>query len=73
MPVTKYRSVVEMPPPPPATERDLAARIRAVWNRAFLFCPSRPRRGVTRFASIERASEARTQATLERMREAARR
>lgn len=71
MPVTKYRSVMEMPSPPTATERDLAERIRAVWNRAFLVCPPRPPRGVTRFASVERANAARTQATLERMRDTA--
>lgn len=71
MSVHKYRSVEDMPRPPRADGVDLAAHIRAVWNRAFRICPLNPPRGVARFATIEAANEARAQATLERMRKTA--
>ena len=72
MPVHKYRSVADMPSPPRASQGDLAARIRTVWNRAFRICPPTVPRGVMRFSSIEAANEARMQLTIERMRKTAR-
>ena len=72
MAVHKYRSVADMPSPPRAGDGDLAARIRAVWNRAFRVCPPDPPRGVAKFSSIEAANEARARATIERMRKTAR-
>ena len=68
MPVSKYRSVQDMPRPPRTSDNDLTERIRAVWTRAFLLCPPAPPRGVTRFRSIESANAAREKATQERMR-----
>jgi hypothetical protein len=67
MPVSRYRSVADMPRPEPATSSELAVRIRVLWNRAFLLSrPSFPR-GVARFRSVEEANAARERATLERM------
>jgi hypothetical protein len=63
MPVTRYRDVAEMPPPPLATGEELARRIRQVWARAAKLGRLRPPRGVQRFASIEEAQEARDAAT----------
>ena len=71
MPVTKYRSVADMPRPAAAASGDLAARIRAVWNRAFGICPPCPPRGVTRYSSIEMSNQARLRSTVERMRKTA--
>jgi DNA-binding response OmpR family regulator len=68
VPVHKYRSVAEMPRVERAEPHELVARIRAVWRRAQLVSPAAPPRGVRRFASIEAANEARTAATLARMR-----
>jgi hypothetical protein len=68
MPVYKYRSIADMPAPPPAPEASLAERIRQLWKRSFLLAPPLVVPGVTRFHDIESANEARNQATLERMR-----
>ncbi|MBX3272227.1 MAG: hypothetical protein KF729_18325 [Sandaracinaceae bacterium] len=69
MPVTKYRSVQEMPRPERVADAELLARIRAVMARARLFAPplTAPR-GVTKFRSIEEADAAREAQTIERMR-----
>lgn len=72
MSVRKYRSVADMPRVERAEPHELVARIRAVWRRAHLLCPPNPPRGVQRFSSIEQADEARTRATLARMRATAR-
>ena len=68
MPVQKFRSAAEMPRPPRATGPELEARIRALWNRAFLLSPPDYVRGVQRFRSIEEANEEREQRTIARMR-----
>jgi hypothetical protein len=68
MPVTKYRSVADMPRPVSATDESLPSRIRALWKRAFLLSPPAFPRGVTRFHSIEKANDARMQVTVQRMR-----
>ena len=73
MPVSKYRSVADMPRVERAAPDELVARIRAVWRRAHLLCPPNPPRGVQRFASVEQADEARNAATLSRMRATAKR
>ncbi len=67
MPVYKYRSVEEMPPPPQRST-DLVARIRAVWNRAALLAPRLLPTGLQRFRSMGEANLARQEATLARMR-----
>lgn len=67
MPVTKYRSVQEMPLVEPRREVDLGQRIRAVLARAVLLCPPLQLRGVERFRSIEQANESRSQKTAQRM------
>jgi len=68
MPVRKYRSVEDMPPPP-ASSAALVDRIRAVWERARLLAPPPAiPRGVARFRTIEEANAARDGATLQRMR-----
>ena len=67
MPVTKYRSIQEMPVVEPRSEVDLAQRIRAVLTRAFVLCPPLQLRGVARFRSIEQANEARSKKTAQRM------
>ena len=69
MPVWRFRSVGEMPRPAASGNATLAARIRALWKRARALAPPLiVPRGVTRFRSIEEANEARTNATLRRMR-----
>lgn len=72
MPVSKFRSIEDMPSRMEASGHQLAGRIRALWARAFTFARPLDFRGVTRYASVEQASEARTQATLARMRAARR-
>ena len=74
MPIRKYRSVEDMPPPPPAESgrADLVARIRALWNRSVLLSPPCFSKGVTRFRSIEEANAKRVIDTVERMRRSAR-
>ncbi len=67
MPVYKYRSVEEMPPPP-QRPTDLVARIRAVWNRAALLAPRLLPKGFQRFRNMDEANLARHEATLVRMR-----
>jgi hypothetical protein len=67
MPVFKYRSVAEMPPPPVSTA-DLTVRIRTAWRRAFLLCPPAIPRGVQRFRTPEESNEARLELLSERMR-----
>lgn len=69
MSLSKYRDAVDMPPPPRVQGADLADRIRALWARAFAFCPLDPPRGVQRFRSIEEAGAARDRATTLRMRQ----
>jgi hypothetical protein len=67
MPVIKYRSFADMPPPEPSSEGQLASRIRVLWSRAFLLCPPARKRGVRRFRSIAEANRERTRETAERM------
>jgi hypothetical protein len=69
MPVSKFRSIEDMPTRVEVTSDQLVVRIRALWARAFALARPLDFRGVTRYASIEQASDARTRATLERMRE----
>lgn len=59
MPVWRYRSVSDMPPPPRATDADLALRIRAVMSRAVRMAKSGCPPGVQRFRSVEEAARAR--------------
>jgi hypothetical protein len=68
MPVEKYRSIADVPPPPPVPQEDRAARIRAIWKRAALLSGGEIPRGLTRFHDIDEANRARTRATIERMR-----
>jgi hypothetical protein len=68
MPVHKYRSVSDMPPPERVRDSDLASRIRLLWARASLLCPRIPRRGVRRFRTLAEANAERERDTLERMR-----
>ena len=68
MPVEKFRSVEQMPRLEPADGTDLIERIRTLWNRAFLLSPPTFTRGVTRFASMQHANEAREKLIRERMR-----
>lgn len=70
MPVTRYRNVAAMPPPPPHDARDprTAAKVLAhleamTWGMSPLFAP-----GVRRYASIEAAQAERERATVERLR-----
>ncbi len=71
MSIHKYRSVSEMPPPERCDDRDLPARIRSVWDRAFLFCPPVRHVGVRRFRSMEEANQARLRDTAELMKQRA--
>lgn len=68
MPVSKFRSIEEVPSRVEVAAELLAPRIRALWARAFTLTPRLDFRGVSRYESIERASEARSEATLRRMR-----
>ena len=56
VPVTKYRSVSEMPRPERVSDDQLLERIRAVWNRALLLHPRTIRPGVRRYRSLEEAN-----------------
>jgi hypothetical protein len=67
VPVIKYRSFRDMPPPEPSSDAQLAARIRALWSRAFLLCPPARQRGVRRFRSMAEANQERARETAERM------
>jgi len=54
VPVHKYRSVEEMPPPP-ACERGSASHLRrlaALWSRATRLAPRRWKSGVYRYRSV---------------------
>ena len=68
MPVSKYRSVEQMPPAPRASDDELAERITAAWSRARRYAPLSIVPGVQRFRSVEDANAARGEATTERMR-----
>lgn len=68
MPVTKYRSVEEMPSVMRVQGDALIPRIRALWNRSFLLSPPDYPKGVLRFRSIEEANAARDAHTARRMR-----
>ena len=67
MPVSKYRSVADMPPAAPAVASSLVARIRTLWRRAFLLSPPSIPRGVARFRDMSEANDARDRATRDRM------
>jgi hypothetical protein len=69
MPVSKFRSIEDVPTRIEGTPAQVAIRIRALWTRAFTLARPLDFRGVTRYANIEEASEARTRATLARMHE----
>ena len=69
MPVSKYRSVADMPAPAIPSASALVARIRALWQRSFLLAPPSFPRGVARFRDQAEANDARAQATLRRMRD----
>ena len=68
MPLDKYRSVYDMPPPGRSNDRELSARIRTAWRRAFSICRPVLERGVRRYRSIAEANEARFRETVDRMR-----
>lgn len=68
MPVSRYRSVADMPAPG-RNQDDLLTRIRTVWNRAFALTPPVPPRGVCRFATMDEANAAREAAVIGRMRD----
>jgi hypothetical protein len=71
VPVTKYRSVADMPRPARVTDgASLLACIRAVWGRAARLAPPPVvPRGVARFRTIEEANAARSELTAQRMRQ----
>ncbi len=61
MPVHKYRSVEEMPPPP-CCERGSPAHVRrlaALWSRATRLAPRRMKSGLYRYRSVADAERAR--------------
>ncbi len=68
MPLFRYRTVEEMPPPERVQGPELALRIRALWNRAFALCPPEHRPGLRRYRSIEEANQDHEREKLERMR-----
>lgn len=68
MPVFKFRAIEDVPAQIEVAGDQLAVRIRALWARAFTLARPLDFRGVTRYASVEEASKARTRATLSRMR-----
>lgn len=67
MSVSRYRSVEDMPAPPPAVPEGIADRIRVLWRRAFLLSPPAIPRGVERFRDMTEANEARERVTRARM------
>ncbi len=75
MPIERYKSASDMPPPPPRDPQDPStwAAIRELWAIAAHTLPPLYPPGVTRFRSIEEAQRAREEATLERMRAVRRR
>jgi hypothetical protein len=68
MPVHKYRSASEMPPPGRCGDQELSVRIRAAWRRAFLLSPPALRPGVRRYRTIEEANQDRLREAAQRMR-----
>jgi hypothetical protein len=68
VPVSKYRHVAQMPPPPRAEDGELVERITALWRRAASLAPPSVIRGVLRFRSIDEANTARDAATRQRVR-----
>jgi hypothetical protein len=68
MPVTRYRSVSEMPRPPRAEASELTRRIRSLWRRVLTMAPKDVPRGVQRFRTIEEAQAARAAAERRRLR-----
>jgi hypothetical protein len=73
MPLTKYRSIDEVPGTTTVAAGSIPARLRAIWRRTFAFSPSLRPRGVRRFRDVEAANAARNSNTLERMRTSAKR
>lgn len=67
MPLKKYRSLEEMRDDLTRvpTGADLAARIDALWRRAWALAPRRYPKGVFKFRSIEEAQAHREQVTAE--------
>lgn len=59
MPVEKYRSVADMPPPPAARGEEILHRIRKLWARSALLAPRIYPRGVFKFRNLEEAQAAR--------------
>lgn len=49
MPIYKYRSVADMPAPPPRRKRPLPNVYAKLWKRSFLLAPPLVVPGVTRF------------------------
>lgn len=68
MPVTKFKSISEMPPAPRVEGPELFDRIRVLWNRAFTLSPPDFLPGVTRFRTIADANQARFDSLIVRMR-----
>ena len=68
MSIKKFRSVTEMTAPQASNTGNLVARIRDLWERAFLFCPPSWPMGVKRFANHTEANEDRLRMTVLRMR-----
>lgn len=67
MPVSKYRSVEDMPPPPRPNPEELLDRIRAVWNRAALLTGFGYPPGLYKFRTLEEAQAARDEVTRQRV------
>ncbi len=59
MPVTRYKDVADMPPPPRPTGPALIRRIREVMARAARMAGSGYPKGVHRFRTLEEAQAAR--------------
>jgi hypothetical protein len=69
VPVTKYRHVEQMPRTPRSDDSELVERITTLWRRASRLASPTVEPGVRRFRTIEEANDARSEATLRRMRE----
>jgi hypothetical protein len=69
MPIWKYHSVADMPPPPRCSDdENLAVRIRDLWDRAARLTGCGYPPGVYRFHSVEEAQTARKHVIGDRVR-----
>ena len=69
MPVSRYRDVSEMPPPPRPSPEELLQAIAAAWEQAHIRLPPDVPRGLFKYHSLEAAQRDRNAWEIERIRQ----